>query len=142
MRGVKIRCGGPDDVPDVLAFWLLAAEGTDRHDSPDKVIALVERDPEALLIAELPDGGELVGTLIAGWDGWRAHLYRLAVHPGHRRQGIATALLAAAEARFAAFGAFRADAMVLEDNVLAHPAWSAAGYAPQPEWSRWVKPLA
>ncbi|MEU6797397.1 GNAT family N-acetyltransferase [Nonomuraea wenchangensis] len=142
MRGVQIRCGGPDDVKDVLDFWLLAAEGTDRHDSPDKVVALVERDPEALLIAELPDGGELVGTLIAGWDGWRAHLYRLAVHPGHRRRGIATALLAAAEARFAAFGAFRADAMVLDDNVLAHPAWSAAGYQPQPEWSRWVKPLA
>ncbi|MFF0768065.1 GNAT family N-acetyltransferase [Nonomuraea wenchangensis] len=142
MGGVKIRCGGPDDVKDVLAFWLLAAEGTDRHDSAAKVVALVERDPEALLIAELPDGGELVGTLIAGWDGWRAHLYRLAVHPGHRRQGIATALLAAAEARFAAFGAFRADAMVLDDNILAHPAWSAAGYGPQPEWSRWVKPLA
>ncbi|MEZ7132618.1 GNAT family N-acetyltransferase [Nonomuraea sp. AD125B] len=142
MRGVQIRCGGPDDVKDVLDFWLLAAEGTDRHDSPDKVVALVERDPEALLLAELPDGGDLVGTLIAGWDGWRAHLYRLAVHPGHRRQGIATALLAAAEARFAAFGAFRADAMVLDDNVIAHPAWSAAGYAPQPEWSRWVKPLA
>ncbi|MEU6730964.1 GNAT family N-acetyltransferase [Nonomuraea wenchangensis] len=142
MRGVQIRCGGPDDVKDVLDFWLLAAEGTDRHDSPDKVVALVERDPEALLIAELPDGGELVGTLIAGWDGWRAHLYRLAVHPGHRRRGIATALLAAAEERFAAFGAFRADAMVLDDNVLAHPAWSAAGYQPQPEWSRWVKPLA
>ncbi|GAA5073128.1 ribosomal protein S18 acetylase RimI-like enzyme [Thermocatellispora tengchongensis] len=123
----------------MLAFWLEAAEGTDRHDSAAKVEALIERDPEALLVAELD--GELVGTLIAGWDGWRAHLYRLAVHPAHRRKGIATTLLKAAEERFAAFGAFRADAMVLHDNVLAHHAWAAAGYTRQPEWGRWVKPL-
>ncbi|RVX40278.1 acetyltransferase (GNAT) family protein [Nonomuraea polychroma] len=140
MGEVNVRFGGPGDVDAVVDFWLLAAEGTDRHDSADKVMALIERDPEALLIAELER--ELVGTLVAGWDGWRAHLYRLAVHPGHRREGIASTLLAAAEARFAAFGAFRADAMVLDANTLAHPAWSAAGYAPQSQWSRWVKPLA
>ncbi|MEU7863410.1 GNAT family N-acetyltransferase [Nonomuraea sp. NPDC049141] len=136
---MKIRYAELGDVPAVLDFWLLAAEGTDRRDSPDKVVALIERDPEALLIAELD--GQLAGTLIAGWDGWRAHLYRLAVHPSHRRKGIATTLLAAAEARFTAFGAFRADAMVLDSNVSAQGAWSAAGYTPQPEWSRWVKPL-
>jgi ribosomal protein S18 acetylase RimI-like enzyme len=137
--GMKIRHAELGDVPAVLDFWLLAAEGTDRRDSPDKVVALIERDPEALLIAELD--GQLVGTLIAGWDGWRAHLYRLAVHPSHRRKGIATTLLAAAESRFTAFGAFRADAMVLDSNVSAQGAWSAAGYTPQPTWSRWVKPL-
>lgn len=136
---VKIRIGSRDDVDAVLEFWRLAAEGTDRHDSPGKIAALLDRDPEALLIAEC--GGEIAGTVIAGWDGWRAHLYRLAVHPSHRRKGIATALLAKAEARFTSFGAFRADAMVLHDNTLAHAAWNAAGYAPQPQWSRWVKPL-
>jgi ribosomal protein S18 acetylase RimI-like enzyme len=155
--GISIRAGGLDDVDRILDFWLQAAEGTDRRDSPAKVTALLHRDPGALLLAELPaqlgepsttriaqpgePGGELVGTLIAGWDGWRAHLYRLAVHPAHRRKGIATALLAAAEDRFIQFGAFRADAMVLHGNTVAHPAWSAAGYAPQPEWSRWVKLL-
>lgn len=137
--GLEIRHGELGDVPAVLDFWLLAAEGTDRRDAPDKVVALIERDPEALFIAELD--GQLAGTLIVGWDGWRAHLYRLAVHPSHRRKGIATALLAAAEARFTAFGAFRADAMVLDSNVSAQGAWSAAGYTPQPTWSRWVKPL-
>ncbi|MEU4330781.1 MULTISPECIES: GNAT family N-acetyltransferase [Nonomuraea] len=136
---VKVRFGGADDIPAVLAFWLEAAEGTDRHDSADKVVALVERDPEALLLAE--DDGHLVGTLIAGWDGWRAHLYRLAVHPGHRRRGIGAALIRRAEERFATFGAFRADAMVLDDNTLAHHAWRAAGYSRQPQWGRWVKPL-
>ncbi|WP_449062106.1 GNAT family N-acetyltransferase [Planomonospora algeriensis] len=136
---VTIRYGRIEDVEALLAFWRVAAEGTDRHDDPAKVTALIERDPEAVLIAEVD--GETAGTLIAGWDGWRAHLYRLAVAPARRRQGVGSALIRAAEERFAAFGAFRADAMVLHDNELAHHAWSAAGYAPQPQWARWVKPL-
>ncbi|GII58489.1 N-acetyltransferase [Planotetraspora thailandica] len=140
MADVLVRHGGLDDVGAVLAFWLDAAEGTDRHDDPEKVAALIERDPEALLIAELD--GRMVGTLIAGWDGWRAHLYRLAVDPAHRRQGIGSLLIQAAEERFTAFGAFRVDAMVLHDNEPAHHAWSAAGYGVQPQWGRWVKPLA
>lgn len=49
--------------------------------------------------------------------------------------------MARAEERFAALGGNRADAMVLDDNDLAHAAWEKAGYAAQPDWSRWVKPL-
>jgi len=137
--GVHIRAARFDEIEAVLTFWRKAAEGTDRHDTVEGVLRLMERDPEALLIAEL--NGETVGTLIAGWDGWRAHLYRLAVHPDHRRKGIATALINAAEERFAGFDAFRADAMVLDENVVAHRSWRAAGYARQAQWGRWVKPL-
>jgi ribosomal protein S18 acetylase RimI-like enzyme len=101
---------------------------------------LLARDPGALLLAERGDG-ELVGTVIAGFDGWRCHLYRLAVAPQWRRHGVATALLAAAERRFAALGGRRADAMVLHRNDLAQRAWRARGYVLQEEWGRWVKPL-
>ncbi|AWS47227.1 GNAT family N-acetyltransferase [Streptosporangium sp. 'caverna'] len=138
--GIRVRNGRLEDVGALLAFWLEAAEGTDRRDDPAKVVALIERDPEAVLIAEID--GEMAGTLIAGWDGWRAHLYRLAVDPARRRQGIGSVLIRAAEERFAKLGAFRADAMVLHENVLAHHAWESAGYAPQPQWARWVKPLS
>ncbi|MFC3350470.1 GNAT family N-acetyltransferase [Streptomyces echinoruber] len=136
---LRIRAATGADSGTVLAFWRTAAEGTSISDDREGVERLVARDPEALLLAEL--GGELVGTVIAGFDGWRCHLYRLAVHPGHRRRGIASALLAAAQERFVRLGGRRADAMVLTGNETAHRAWRAAGYGPQEQWRRWVKPL-
>ncbi|WP_369381216.1 GNAT family N-acetyltransferase [Streptomyces sp. cg36] len=139
MNDLRIRAADPDDLDAVLAFWKGAAEGASISDDRDGVERLVARDPEALLLAER--GGELAGTVIAGFDGWRCHLYRLAVHPAHRRQGVGAALLDAAEERFIRLGGRRGDAMVLDRNESAHHAWRAAGYAPEPQWSRWVKPL-
>jgi len=137
---VELRSGTVADVPEVLAFWRYAAEDAHRPaDSAAAVERLIERDPEALLLA-MADG-RVVGTLVVGWDGWRCHLYRLAVDPARRRQGIAKMLLARAEQRFAEYGGTRADAMVLDNNTEAHGVWASAGYSRQAEWSRWVKPL-
>jgi ribosomal protein S18 acetylase RimI-like enzyme len=137
MTDLIIRSSTPADVADLLEFWKSAAEGTSISDDEDGVGRLIARDAEAVIIAERD--GRMVGTVIAGWDGWRCHLYRLAVDPGERRQGIGGALLEAAEQRFTALGGRRGDAMVLEHNELGQRAWQAAGYAPEPQWRRWVK---
>jgi ribosomal protein S18 acetylase RimI-like enzyme len=137
---LSIRAAEAHELPAVLRFWSVAAENEHRPaDTPGALAALHLRDPDALLVAV--DGAEIVGTIIAGWDGWRCHLYRLAVAPDRRRAGIGRRLIAAAEERFRALGGTRADAMVLDDNDQAHGVWAGAGYTRQAEWSRWVKPL-
>lgn len=139
MSDLRIRGAALSDIDAVLAFWREAAEGTSISDDRDGVARLITRDPDALILAQRD--GRLVGSVIAGFDGWRCHLYRLAVHPEHRRQGIGSALLTAAEERFVALGGRRGDAMVLERNETGRHAWRAAGYAPQEQWRRWVKHL-
>ncbi|MBT2370006.1 GNAT family N-acetyltransferase [Streptomyces sp. ISL-10] len=140
MSDLRIRTASVDDADSVLAFWREAAEGTSITDDVDGVTRLITRDPEALILAE--DGGLLVGSVIAGYDGWRCSLYRLAVLPSHRRRGVSAALLAAAEKRFLAAGGRRGDAMVLEANEQAHRAWASAGYHREDHWRRWVKPFS
>ncbi|MFE2163814.1 GNAT family N-acetyltransferase [Streptomyces sp. NPDC059447] len=139
MTEIRIRTAVPADAENVLAFWKEAAEGTSITDDLDGVTRLVTRDPEALILAEAD--GLLVGSVIAGWDGWRASLYRLAVLPSHRRQGIAGTLLEAAERRFTTVGGRRGDAMVLEANERARLMWTAAGYRREDKWRRWTKPF-
>lgn len=135
---LSTRAATPADIPALLAFWEVAGENATRPtDRPDLVARLLARDPASVIVAELD--GALVGTVICGWDGWRASLYRLAVSPAHRRRGIASRLLALADERLAALGAERLHAMVLDDNELGQSIWRAAGYVRQEEWSRWVK---
>lgn len=140
MPNILLRAATPADVPDLLALWELAAENDARPaDTPDKVTTLLARDPDACVVAEVD--GRIAGSLIVGWDGWRAHLYRLAVRPDVRRRGVASRLLAHAEQRLRGLSATRIDAMVLEGNDLGRTLWQASGYAPQEEWRRWVRPL-
>jgi ribosomal protein S18 acetylase RimI-like enzyme len=140
MSELILRAAERGEMASVLAFWQVAAENDSRPaDTAEAVEALLSRDPEALILAL--DGDRIVGSIIAGWDGWRCHLYRLAVAPWRRREGIGGLLIDAAEKRIRAFGGTRIDAMVLDENPAAHAIWAAHGYRRQPDWSRWVKPL-
>jgi ribosomal protein S18 acetylase RimI-like enzyme len=103
------------------------------------VLALLDYDPGAMILAV--DDDEVVGSVVLGWDGWRGHVYRLAVHPSYRRAGLGTTLLETAEQRARDHGCVRIDAIVFDEHARAQGLWATAGYRRQSRWSRWVKQL-
>lgn len=123
---MQISSGTTDQLGSVLRFWQTATVEPSTTDDVDALTGLLERDPSALLMAE--EDGRIVGTLIATWDGWRGHFYRLAVDPARRRQGIAAALIAEGERRLRSSGARKIQAVVLSDNTNGRAFWEALGY--------------
>jgi ribosomal protein S18 acetylase RimI-like enzyme len=124
---VKVRRCLLQDAPAVLELWEQAAsEHASTTDHLEDVERLISDSPAALLVAERD--GEIVGTLIAAWDGWRGNMYRLAVGEGHRREGIGVALTRAGEEYLRERGARRVTALVAFDDEVAGAFWQSAGY--------------
>lgn len=132
----ELRPATADDIEGVLAFWREAAQPTST-DSAEVLASLVGRQPGALIVAEVD--GHIVGSVIAGWDGWRGSIYRLAVGPDQRRSGLGRALLRAAEDRLTALGARRLHAIVVASNDDAVAFWTVSDWEHQAGQLRFAK---
>lgn len=122
-----VRSLRDSDVPRVLA---LQEESLAPPKSPvsrgDEIARKRERDPELLLVAEL--SGRVVGTVMGGYDGRRAYIYRLAVASDCRRRGVGRLLVAELERRFRALGAVKINLLVYRENEPARKFWAELGY--------------
>jgi ribosomal protein S18 acetylase RimI-like enzyme len=132
-----IRPADMGDAPGVLSLWHEADAEPTHTDNLASIATLISHDPGALIVAE--DTRRIVGSIIAGWDGWRGSVYRLAVAPDSRRRGLGNRLLEAAEDRLAALGAQRLQATVVETDERATGFWRASGWEQQADRLRFVK---
>src|SRR5262252_8539826 len=134
---VVIRSANREDVAGVLALWG-SATAPSATDDAESLVHLIESAPAALLVAA--DGPTIVGTVVAGWDGWRGTMYRLAVDPKRRREGIAAMLVRDAETILRERGARRLHLIVESNRPVAQSFWISVGYEPTDQ-TRFVKTL-
>ena len=123
---LSIRACRLGDIQSLLELWRQADATPGVTDTADDLRLAVADSPAHVLVAEV--GGQIVGSIIGTFDGWRGNIYRLAVHPASRRQGIARALVAEVEGRLTRQGAKRITALVEKDHPWAMNFWEAVGY--------------
>ena len=106
----------PEDFPQVENLWASMEKGVrlGRSDTPDEIQKKLTRDPDLFLIAE--EDGQIVATVIGGYDGRRGLLYHLAVAASCRGQGIGSRLMDEVESRLRAKGCLRCYLLVTTDN--------------------------
>ncbi len=112
----------------VVAVW--TAAGRDILPRAE-LEAKLARDPELFLVAETRAG--VVAVVMGTFDGRRGWILRLAVHPAHRRQGIATRLVDELEKRFRLLDCPRVNLLVMPDNTAGLRFWQTLGYVPMPD---------
>ena len=116
MGHLEIRPCQLEECEAVLDLWR-AHHRPGVTDHIEDIRRIVETFGDHLLVAISDE--QIVGTIIAGWDGWRGHLHQLTVRPDVRRQGVARALVEAAERRIISKGAKRVSVLTERDNAAA-----------------------
>jgi len=112
---MEIRPYQVEDEPDVVGLWRKIFGYGAPHNDPAFTIRQKLRKERELFFVSL-EKGQIIGTVMCGYDGHRGWIYLLAVEPGHRGRGVGTALVRHAEAVLRKLGCPKINLQVLPDN--------------------------
>jgi len=109
-----------DDYAAVVELWEQSGPGIQvgRSDTLGEISKKLGRDPDLFLVAK--NRGEIIGTVIGGYDGRRGMIYHLAVNTEFRQRGIGSQLMVSVENRLRDKGCLRSYLMIRKDNSAAH----------------------
>jgi len=129
MSAVRLReFRFPDDYAAVRRLWEEAGPGVrlGASDDREEIRTKLERDPDLFLIAEVD--GQIVGTVLGGFDGRRGLIYHLAMSAPYRQKGIGASLMAEVEDRLRAKGCRCCYLLVTTDNEYAMRFYERRGW--------------
>lgn len=111
---IRIRAFAEADEPAVVQLWKqcgLIRPWNDPHKDIARKLG-VRRD----LFLVAVDAGEIVGTVMVGYDGHRGWINYLAVSPAYQRRGLGRSLMAEAETRLLREGCPKVNLQVRAGN--------------------------
>ncbi|WP_431225510.1 GNAT family acetyltransferase [Serratia sp. L9] len=123
---MEIRVFRQDDFEEVITLWERCDLLRPWNDPEMDIERKLNHDPDLFLVAEV--SGEVVGSVMGGYDGHRGSAYYLGVHPDYRGRGIANALINRLEKKLIARGCPKIQLMVREDNDTVIEMYEKLGY--------------
>lgn len=113
---IRVRAFEPRDRDAVERLWADVFPDDRPWNAPARLVDRKQTvQPGLLLVATA--GDEIVGAVMAGFDGTRGWMHHLAVAPAWRRRGVATALVRAAEAGLRRLGCPKLNLQVVPENA-------------------------
>jgi ribosomal protein S18 acetylase RimI-like enzyme len=120
----------PSDYESVYRLWESIEKGVHigRSDTLAEIEKKIARDPDLFLVAE--SNGNIIGSVIGGFDGRRGLIYHLAVATPFRGMGIGSRLMDEVESRLRAKGCLKCYLLVTNDNPEAEGYYQQRGWQP------------
>jgi len=122
----SIRAFALRDTESVIALWQATGLTRSWNNPHLDIQRKLTVQPELFFVAA--EGEDIIGTVMAGYDGHRGWLYYLASDPMRRGQGIGRALVATAEEALLELGCPKVQLMVRPGNDDALGFYDTLGY--------------
>jgi ribosomal protein S18 acetylase RimI-like enzyme len=117
----------PGDREALVRLWSLCGLIRPWNDPYRDIDRKLTWDAPNLVVIE--DAGELVGSVMVGYEGHRGWVNYLAVHPGHQRRGLGRLLMDEAERRLRELGCAKVNLQIRTSNQAAAEFYRRIGYA-------------
>ncbi len=124
---IEVRSYQPADREQIISLWSAVFTDEPAWNESDQLISRkLTVQPDLFFVCTIDN--HIVGTTIAGFDGVRGWVHKVAAHPDYRRQGIAARLMNAAEQGLASHGCTKLNLQVRAGNSQAVAFYAGAGY--------------
>ena len=124
---MEIRGYQPADEPAVVELWQRCGLTRPWNDPSRDIARKLTVQPELFLVGVV-EGGGLVATVMAGYDGHRGWVNYLAVDSAFRKHGFGRALMRRVEQDLAAMGCPKLNMQIRSSNVEALAFYRGLGY--------------
>lgn len=127
VRRPEVRSFGAQDREAVIDLWGRCDLARLWNDTGLDIDRKLARDPDGFLVAVRD--GEIIGSVMVGYDGHRGWINYLAVGPEAQRAGVGRTLMRAAEQRLAALGCPKVNLQIRTSNLGAVRFYESIGYS-------------